>query len=164
MRTARIKNISIVTHAKGCPGIRFFGLGPQFIPVNGINQIEKLFNNYAFWATKRDKENIKRMLSNSSAVITIWERKKLIAFGRALSDGVYRAVLWDVIVAEEFRQKGIGKKLIDSLLKTDALKGINKIYVMTTHCSKFYSSNHFQKEITQSLLIKTNNENYFPGN
>ena len=111
MRVSSIDNIAIVKHAKGCPGIRYFGLGPQFLPVDGINQIQKLFNNYAFWAKKRNRKYIRKMLANSSIVITIWKKKKLIAFGRALSDGVYRAVLWDVVVAEEFQKKGIGKDI-----------------------------------------------------
>ena len=154
MKNQNMDNISIVKHTKGCLGIRIFGLGPRLLPVNGINQINQLFNKYAFWAQKREPKNIKRMLANSSLVITIGNKKKLIAFGRALSDGVYRAVLWDVVVAEEFQKQGIGTKLINSLLESAELKNINKVYVMTTHCSQFYSSMNFEKELEQTLLIK----------
>ncbi len=44
-------------------------------------------------------------------------RGKLIGMGRALSDGVSDAYIQDVVVFRSFRGKGVGKKLIQTLVK-----------------------------------------------
>ena len=39
----------------------------------------------------------------------------MVGFGRATTDGIYRAVLWDVVVAGDLQGKGLGRKVIASL-------------------------------------------------
>ena len=86
--------ISLIKHTKGCLGLRFLGLGPKFLPTRGISQLKKLLNNQAFWAKNRKNSELKKMLANSASVVTLWRGKRLVGFGRATSDKIFRAVLW----------------------------------------------------------------------
>ncbi len=93
------------------------------------------------------------MLLSSNVIISIWLGKKLIGFGRCTGDGVYRAVLWDIIVAQEFHRHGIGQKIINAILCTKFIKNTEKVYVMTSRRKDFYRKVGFN-ENNQTLLLK----------
>jgi GNAT superfamily N-acetyltransferase len=56
------------------------------------------------------------MLLGSCSVVSAWQGDRLVGIGRATSDGVFRAVLWDVVVAEEHQGLGLGRRIVQALL------------------------------------------------
>ncbi len=68
------------------------------------------------WAKSRPLSGITRMLQRTPLHTSAWRNDKLIGFARVLTDGVYRAVLEDVVVAEAYRSRGIGRRLVELLL------------------------------------------------
>ena len=148
-----MKDFILVQHASGAPGLRFFGLGPNFMPLRGIKKLQSLLDENTSWANQRSKKNIKKMLSRSEAVVSVWKNTRLIGFGRATSDKVYRAVLWDVVVEKNFQRIGIGKRIVNSLLSNKLISRVEKIYIMTTKFDKFYSKMDFQLEEHQKLMF-----------
>ena len=80
----------------------------------------------------------------------------MIGFGRATSDGAYRAVLWDIIINKEMQGDGLGRKVVDTLLKSPKIKNAEKIYLMTTNHIDFYKTIGFQKITNQSLMLLKN--------
>lgn len=144
--------IKIIKHLKGAPGLRMFGIGPSMIPVRGIKKLKRLLDENTFWAKGRSEKNLKKLLANSSSIISIWEKKRMIGFGRATSDTVYRAVIWDVVVASDKRGLGLGTVIIKELLKSKTLINVRKIYLMTTHKSDFYSEQGFRLIEKQKLF------------
>ena len=151
-------NLIIIKHLRGAPGIRFFGMGPYLIPSNSLKKLQSLFNKETFWARNRSIKNLKIMLANSSEVISIWKDTKLIGFGRATSDKVYRAVLWDIVVSKKYQREGVGKLLVNALLETKSVKNVEKIYLMSTNRAVFYEKQNFIKVKSQKLLIHTNDK------
>ncbi len=151
-------NLIIIKHLRGAPGIRFFGMGPFLIPSNSLKKLQSLFNKETFWARNRSIKNLKIMLANSSEVISIWKDTKLIGFGRATSDKVYRAVLWDIVVSKKYQREGVGKLLVNALLETKSVKNVEKIYLMSTNRAVFYEKQNFIKVKSQKLLIHTNDK------
>ena len=141
-----------INHARGAPGLRLFGFGPNFFPSQGVEQLQVLLNENTSWANKRKTKEIKKMLSNSSVVVSMWEKGKMIGFGRASSDQIFRAVLWDVVIDKKHRAKGLGEKLINVMLKNPNLLKVEKIYIMTTNCHDFYSKMGFNLEENQQLM------------
>ena len=93
------------------------------------------------------------MLSRSNVVVSVWKNKELIGFGRATSDTVYRAVLWDIVVEKKHQKFGIGKKIVNSLLSHRLISKVEKIYIMTTKFRTFYSKLDFKLEINQKLML-----------
>ena len=148
-----MKDISLIKHASSAPGLRLFGLGPSFKPVKGLKKLQVLFNQNTLWAKDRTLDQIKRMLANSNVIITIWYKNNLVGFGRATTDQVYRAVLWDIVVSQNVQRVGLGKIIVEELLKDKKINSAEKIYLMTTDSKDFYTQLGFKVNINQSLMM-----------
>ena len=145
--------IEIVKHAPGAPGLRILGMGAKGRLVKGLEQLKTLLDEEAFWAIGRDYSSLRKMLFNSTEIISIWEKDYLIGFGRATSDRIFRAVLWDIVVKSEFKGVGIGKLIVETLINKKSIKNVEKIYLMTTTKSRFYTKFGFKKENKQTLML-----------
>ena len=150
--------ISLVKHAPTAPGLRLLGIGPRLTPTNGLEKLQSFLNENTFWAKDRNKQQICKMLSNSTVVVSLWYRNQLIGFGRATSDLVFRAVLWDVVVASDRQGLGFGKLIIEAILTNKKIKSVERIYLMTTNSSEFYKQFGFKLNNKQSLLIINKND------
>ena len=148
-----MKDISLIKHASSAPGLRLFGLGPGFMPMNGLEKLKNLFNQNTLWAKGRTIGQIQQMLSNSNVIITLWSKHNLVGFGRATTDEVYRAVLWDIVVSKEVQRVGLGKVIVEELLKDNKINSVEKVYLMTTDRQDFYKQLGFKVNINQSLMM-----------
>ena len=144
--------IRLVRHRPGAPGLRL-GLGPDFLPVDGIGQLQRLFDQHSFWARGRRRSDLRRMLRQSQAVVSLWQDSELVGFGRATSDTAYRAVLWDVVVMERCKGQGLGRRLVEALLEAPGLRQVEKVYLMTTESRGFYERLGFKAIASQHLMI-----------
>ena len=147
-------HIKLIKHLPGAPGLRFFGLGPNLLPCRGLIKLQQFLNKNTFWAKNREINNLKKCLAHSDVVVSLWLGKEMIGFGRALTDGVYRGVLWDIVIDERLQGKGYGKIVVNALLDSKEIKTVKKIYLMTTHKKDFYCQLDFQDVDSQELLIK----------
>ena len=93
------------------------------------------------------------MLAGSQAVVSAWRGRRLVGFGRATSDGVFRAVLWDVVVADDEQGQGLGRQLVQALLASRKLNGVERVYLMTTNSTCFYKRLGFEMITNQKLMI-----------
>ena len=150
----KMKEISLISHSKGAIGLRLFGLGPNLKPTNGLNKLQRLLDNNAFWAKNRTINDLKKCLANSDVIVSIWVGKEIVGFGRALTDGIYRGVLWDIVIDQKYQGKGFGKLIVKNLLSSKKIKNTKKIYLMTTNKKLFYSQLDFKEVISQNLLIR----------
>ena len=149
-----MKEISLINHSKGALGLRFLGLGPNFKPTNGLNKLQTLLDNNAFWAKNRTINDLKKCLAKSDVVISIWVGNEIVGFGRALTDGIYRGVLWDIVIDQNHQGKGFGKLIVNNLLSSKEIKNTKKVYLMTTNKKLFYSQMDFKEVTSQNLLIR----------
>ena len=115
-------------------------------------ELRELLDKNTSWARNRNNSGLRRMLRGSVAVVSLWENKSLIGFGRASSDGIYRAVLWDVVVANNFQGIGYGRLIVEALISNQSLKNVEKIYLMTTNKEGFYIQIGFTTETNQKLM------------
>ena len=148
-----MKEISLINHSKGALGLRYFGLGPNLKPTNGLIKLQKLLENNTFWAKNRTIKNLKKCLANSDVIVSLWVGDEIVGFGRALTDGIYRGVLWDIVIDQNYQGKGFGKLIVKSLLSSKKIKNTKKLYLMTTNKKLFYSQLNFKEVSSQNLLI-----------
>ena len=148
-----MNDISLIKHASSAPGLRLFGLGPAFKPLQGLKKLQVLFNQNTLWAKDRTIDQIKLMLENSNVIITLWKKNNLVGFGRATTDEVYRAVLWDIVVSKDLQRVGLGKIIVEELLKDKKINSVEKVYLMTTDSQDFYKQLGFKVNINQSLMM-----------
>ena len=149
-----MQEISLIHHSKGAIGLRFFGLGPNLKATNGLNKLQQLLNNNAFWAKNRTMNDLKKCLANSDVVISLWVGSEIVGFGRALTDGIYRGVLWDIVIDQNHQGKGFGTLILNNLLSSEKIKNTKKLYLMTTNKKLFYSQFDFKEVTSQNLLIR----------
>ena len=147
-----MKDISVIKHASSAPGLRIFGLGPTFIPIKGLEKLQALFNQNTLWAKDRTIDQIKKMLANSNVIITLWKKNSLVGFGRATTDQVYRAVLWDIVVSKNVQRVGLGKIIVEELLKDKKINSVEKVYLMTSDRKDFYNQLGFKVNNNQTLI------------
>ena len=146
--------IKLIEHAPGAPGLRLFGLGPGLRPNQGLIKLKKLLNNHAFWAKGRSKSQLKSILKGSTVIVSLWIKNRMVGFGRATSDGISRAVLWDIVVAGDLQGQGLGKLVLQKILEAKALKKVERVYLMTTNSSIFYTQNGFKEVNNQKLMLR----------
>ena len=149
-----MKPVFLVNHSKGAIGLRLFGLGPNLKPTKGLFKLQQFLHRNAFWAKNRTINDLRKCLANSDVIISIWSNNEPVGFGRALSDGIYRGVLWDVVIDQNHQGKGYGKKIIEKILESKEIKNTKKIYLMTTSKKSFYSQFDFKEVSSQTLLVR----------
>ena len=149
-----MKEIFLINHSKGALGLRFFGLGPNLKPTNGLNKLQKLLDRNTFWAKSRTINDLKKCLSNSDVIVSLWVGNEIVGFGRALTDGIYRGVLWDIVIDKNHRGKGFGALILKKILSSEKIKNTKKLYLMTTNKKRFYSQFNFNEVTSQNLLIR----------
>jgi len=147
--------IRLVLHAPGAPGLRLMGMGPCGRPSRGLLKLQRLFRKHAFWAQQRSIDDLRRMLRGSPVVVSLWRGKRLVGFGRASSDGIHRAVLWDIVVAGDLQGRGLGRQVVEGLLNSPRLRKVERIYLMTTDSAGFYRQLGFSNAEVQQLMIRS---------
>ncbi len=98
-----------------------------------------------------DKNDHRRSFENSYALVFAYDEEKLIGFGRAISDGVFQAAIYDIAVLPEYQRKRVGKTIINSLLQK--LSGFNVILYSTPGKESFYESLSFKRMKTGMALF-----------
>ena len=145
--------IRLVRHAPGAPGLCWLGLGPRGYPSRALLKPQRLFDRHALWARGRSFDQLRRLLAGSDAVVSLWRGKRLVAFGRATSDSYSRTVLWDTVVAGDLQGRRIGRRVVEELLHSPAVAGVERVYLMTTNSAGFYRQLGFRDADPQQLLV-----------
>jgi ribosomal protein S18 acetylase RimI-like enzyme len=150
--SSRLKPVRIICHHRFALAFQF-GLDPDLRPAGAIQQLQRLLDTNAFWGTGRSLRDLRRMVNNSAVCVTAWRGRQLIGFGRATSDAIFRGTIWDVVVDSRHVGRGIGRRLMDTLLESKALAHCERIYLMTTNSAEFYEKLGFQKRPSQNLMV-----------
>jgi len=79
----------------------------------------------------------------SHTTIFVYDADRLVGFGRAISDGVCQAAVYDCAVLPEFQGKGIGKTVVKSILSQ--LSHCNIILYASPGKEGFYQKHGFRK-------------------
>lgn len=82
----------------------------------GINweELEALFALTELGGRKGDK--LRRAFQNSTAVCYVYDETNLVGVARAISDGEYHAVIYDVAIHPDYKRQGVGNLVMTELL------------------------------------------------
>ena len=92
------------------------------------------------WARGRSLNDTKRMLAETDLLISAWDGSQLVGFGRVLTDYVYRASIWDVIINVNYQDRDIGKGLVQRILTHATLAQVELFWLCTRRHQGFYAS------------------------
>jgi GNAT superfamily N-acetyltransferase len=93
-----------------------------------IDQLLELYAQ-AWWARDRAASDVRRMLEATDLVFALIDRgaDRLVGFARVLTDGVYRAFVYDVVVDDGYRDRGLGRMLMDAIVAHPRLAQVELI-------------------------------------
>lgn len=111
------------------------------------HQLVKLFQQ-APWAKGRSHQDAKDMLRHTDIAICVWDGDQLVGFGRVLTDYVYRATIWDVIVDKNYHNQGIGTEIVQRILNHPRLKRVELFWLCTSRPAFYEKLGFSSKEQT----------------
>lgn len=123
--SAQLPNIS---YTVSDTALEFRGLILHRTPEGlNLNQLNSVFVAVGF--PRRDPDKIQVALEHTDSLIWVesLKTKRPVAFARATGDGVFNAIIWDVVVDPTFQGIGLGKAVMERLLEELLQKGITNI-------------------------------------
>lgn len=96
----------------------------QVVQLHGLYQNE-------WWSNRRTLAEARLVVAHSSMLIGLVEpeTQRLVGFCRLLTDFVFRGNILDVIVAEDWRDRGLGRQLLDAVLTHPRLKSVPTLWL-----------------------------------
>ncbi|MQM11789.1 hypothetical protein Taro_044699 [Colocasia esculenta] len=78
---------------------------------------------------RRDPARIRRALEHTQSLVWVEDGRseRPVAFARASGDGVFNAVVWDVVVDPSFQGLGLGKAVMERLVDDLRHRGVSNI-------------------------------------
>lgn len=67
---------------------------------------------------QRDPKEIKLAFEQSSCVRFAYIAEKLVGFGRTVDDGIYYAMIADLVIDPNFQNRGIGSAILEDIQKS----------------------------------------------
>lgn len=80
-----------------------------------------------------------------------FDNDKLIGFGRAISDGIRQAAIYDIAVLPEYQGKNIGRTIVSNILK--CIPKCNFILYASPGKKGFYEKLNFKRMKTGMALF-----------
>lgn len=102
-------------------------------------EILSLYKEAGWWDEDENPKKIKGIIKGSLIFVAAFSENKVIGISRVISDGVSDAYIQDVFVTKNQRGKGIGKKMIDFIIKYLKSRGISWIGLISKpEAEEFY--------------------------
>ena len=78
-----------------------------------------------WWTTDRKFDDVMSMVRHSDLVLGCCASNgKLIGFARVMTDYIFKAMIFDVIVDPDFRGLGVGKAVVDRIVGHETLRSV----------------------------------------
>ena len=120
-----------------------------------IKQVHQLYKQ-VWWAKERTLEETKQCVRGSQVCIGILDdNNNLIAFTRVISDFIYKAIIFDVIVSDLSQGSGLGQQIMQLVKSHHKLKKVKhfELYCLP-EMESFYSTFDFSTEVGGIKLMR----------
>jgi predicted GNAT family N-acyltransferase len=122
------------------------------------SQVFQLMDLYqhAWWTKERTIEDVREMLLHTDFIFGFItpDNEELVGFARVLSDWTYFALIFDVIVAPEYRRIGFGDQIIEAVKKHPIVAQVQNIELCCLDDMKPFYKRHGFSEGSGRMLIK----------
>ena len=105
------------------------------------------------WARGRTVAETARMVRQTDLFITAWDDGRLIGCGRVLTDYVYRASIWDVIVDAAYQGQDVGSDIMHRILNHPALHRVELFWLCTRDKQTFYETLGFSAKAQTGMVL-----------
>ncbi len=125
-----------------------------------ILEIHDFLSKHSGWSNNIPVERVKISINNSLN-FGVYYKDKQIGFARIISDYSTIAYLGDVYLLEEYRGKGISKKLMDCIMSHPNLKGLRRWILLTDTADWLYEKYGFAKLPKPELYMELFDPNVY---
>lgn len=121
--------------------------------------VQRLHDFYTreWWTSGRTLADVRAMLSGSSYVYAFCESdsSELAGFARVLTDGVFKAFIFDLIIEPAHRARGLGRKIMETILGDPRLSRVKhfELYCLT-ELEPYYERFGFSAEVGGVRLMR----------
>ncbi|SHH53952.1 GNAT family N-acetyltransferase [Halobaculum gomorrense] len=127
-------------------------LTPVELDAGDAADLHALFGDYGWW-DDRERDDVARALANTDLAVGLREHGadadpaagSLVAGARVITDFVYYARVYDVIVAADRRGDGVGVALVDVLTDHERLDDVKPVLLCREGLVPFYESAGFER-------------------
>ena len=127
----------------------------EILTESQVSELMDLYKN-EFWSDKRTREDVVKMLASTDVIIgLVDECDRLIGITRVLTDFVYRAMIFDVIIKPTHRNMGLGAKLMDAVLNHPKLQTVEHFYLnCLPNMMPFYERWGFSDDVGEIKFLR----------
>lgn len=125
-----------------------------------VAELVALYRN-EWWTRNRQEADVQRMLEGTDLIFGLCAGGapdapgRLAAFARVVTDSVYKATLFDVIVAPDYRGQGLGQLLMNTVLEHPAVAEVEHIELYCLpELMPFYRALGFTDELGGVRLMR----------
>ena len=115
------------------------------------------------WALGRSPRDVQSMVDHTNLFITAWDGHQLVGCGRVLTDYVYRASIWDVIVDAQYQGRDIGTQIIQQILYHPTLERVELFWLCTRDKQAFYETLGFSAKEQTGMVWDRSKQIRRPG-
>ncbi len=107
----------------------------------------------ASWARGRTVTDTADMIRQTDLFITAWDGHRVIGCGRVLTDYVYRASIWDVIVDAAYQGQDVGTEIMHRILNHPSLQRVELFWLCTRDKQTFYETFGFSAREQTGMVL-----------
>ena len=112
---------------------------------NDFQELYNLYEKLDWNKLSLSKEDLEKMCRQSWTVVYVYDKDKLIATGRIISDGVITGLICGVGVHPQYQSKGIGKAIVEILTTKCKEKGIIAQLMCSDSLESYYEKFDFKR-------------------
>ena len=111
--------------------------------------VRELYASAGWWPERQEPEIAE--IFQADLAVGAWDGERLVGFARVVSDHRFRAFIEDVVVHSDYRQSGVGSRLVATLVESP-----DHIETITLFCEPdlvpFYERRGFKARRSQVVL------------
>jgi GNAT superfamily N-acetyltransferase len=109
-----------------------------------------------WWTNRRTLEETRKVVAGSQICLGLADLNgRLVGFSRVLTDFIFKALIFDVIVATEYRGSGVGDRLVSLIVGHQRLRDVGtfELYCLP-ELFPFYERHGFSDAVGRIRLMR----------
>ena len=98
----------------------------HYLTEQQVHELVRMYQN-EWWTEGRQLSQVQEMLRHPDLIVAVCEGERLEAFARVLTDFVFKAVIFDVIVDAVYRSQGLGRLLMENIVNHPSLQPVKHL-------------------------------------
>lgn len=122
-----------------------------------IQLIHHYLSEQSYWARGRSFETVLKSIENSLC-FGVYYGEQQIGFARVVSDFAVFAWIMDVFILNDYQKRGLGKKLINTIMKHEKLQNLQRWGLATNDAHGLYAKFGFKALAKPECMMEISNK------